>query len=719
MSAAHLFIDQRKILLGKQIGKGGEGEVYLIEGDAQHALKLYTVADTADRERKISTMIRAGLAAQAPEVAFPLSVARTSHGKFAGFLMRLVPDHKALHELYSPGSRKLHFPQADYRFIVRTALNIARAIASVHNLGCVIGDINHSSILVSREATVALIDSDSFQIADGPQLFACRVGMPEYTPPELQGVPLGNVHRTANHDAFGLAIVIFQLLFMGRHPFIGTVRRGELPPLPEAIRDFRFVYTESRDVGMDQPPGTPTLTDFPRSVGDAFEEAFDQETRDRRPTAAAWVASLQELENRLVQCEENRLHWYPGDASDCLWCAMERELGTTLFLPYIPPAETRIHPFDPGTDGFNLADAWRSIEQFPAAEILQLTPAPGRIRLRPSAAARSALERRRWVVRLRVLAGVSALVLGLSSSTFWIVWIPLALYALFGHDGGWSDTIRTLTREYADADSRLETATVAWRKKVGVEDVEHLLSALREAKNEYANLGNEEREQKARYHRERRSRQLHAFLDRYEIRRARLRGVGPSKQAALASFGIETAADVSLERVLKVPGIGHTCSSELVQWRRELEPRFAYNGSYTDQDRRELARISDSIQSKASTLRRTLLAGRSNLDHLASRARALAAMKDPEIHDLHATREQLRVDIEHLGGTIAAAHPSQPGGAGRSQHARPALQLTGTRTRCPRCGSSMVLRYARRGRWAGRQFWGCSRYPICKGTRNA
>ena len=36
---------------------------------------------------------------------------------------------------------------------------------------------------------------------------------------------------------------------------------------------------------------------------------------------------------------------------------------------------------------------------------------------------------------------------------------------------------------------------------------------------------------------------------------------------------------------------------------------------------------------------------------------------------------------------------------------------------CPRCGSSMLLRKARRGASAGADFWGCSTYPACKGTR--
>lgn len=34
---------------------------------------------------------------------------------------------------------------------------------------------------------------------------------------------------------------------------------------------------------------------------------------------------------------------------------------------------------------------------------------------------------------------------------------------------------------------------------------------------------------------------------------------------------------------------------------------------------------------------------------------------------------------------------------------------------CPKCGSMMVLRTVRSGKNAGRQFWGCSSYPDCKG----
>lgn len=35
---------------------------------------------------------------------------------------------------------------------------------------------------------------------------------------------------------------------------------------------------------------------------------------------------------------------------------------------------------------------------------------------------------------------------------------------------------------------------------------------------------------------------------------------------------------------------------------------------------------------------------------------------------------------------------------------------------CPHCSNPTVLRYQRKGRTPGRPFWGCSRFPTCRGT---
>ncbi|MCC5875644.1 MAG: restriction endonuclease [Candidatus Sumerlaeia bacterium] len=38
--------------------------------------------------------------------------------------------------------------------------------------------------------------------------------------------------------------------------------------------------------------------------------------------------------------------------------------------------------------------------------------------------------------------------------------------------------------------------------------------------------------------------------------------------------------------------------------------------------------------------------------------------------------------------------------------------------KCPKCGSPMVMRKARKGPRAGNNFWGCSMYPRCRASRS-
>jgi len=52
----------------------------------------------------------------------------------------------------------------------------------------------------------------------------------------------------------------------------------------------------------------------------------------------------------------------------------------------------------------------------------------------------------------------------------------------------------------------------------------------------------------------------------------------------------------------------------------------------------------------------------------------------------------------------------------RKQRERPTAPMPGAPA-CPQCGKPMALRTARKGQRAGSQFWGCSGYPECKGTR--
>lgn len=104
------------------------------------------------------------------------------------------------------------------------------------------GDVNQKNLMVSRKGIVAFVDCDSFQVAEGTRIFRCDVGVPEYTPPELHGKNFATVDRQPDHDLFGLAVLVFHLLMMGRHPFSGVPLVNADIPIDQAIQQYLYAY---------------------------------------------------------------------------------------------------------------------------------------------------------------------------------------------------------------------------------------------------------------------------------------------------------------------------------------------------------------------------------------------------------------------------------------------------------------------------------------------
>lgn len=263
----------RELACGALLGQGGEGAVYDVPDRPQLAIKIYRVELEKERAAKISAMVRFKTANLLKMTAWPSDLVLNEARRPIGLLMPKI-DGKELHQLYGPKSRQIDFPTADFRYLLAAATNLATAFAAVHDSGCVIGDVNERGILASTDnATVRLIDCDSFQFTEGGKTYSCDVGVPHYTPPELQGRGLRGLLRTVNHDNFGLAVLIFRLLFLSRHPFIGTYTRGDFV-LEEAISQHRFAYGANRvKYFTEPPPHVPALGMVGAEVASLFEKA--------------------------------------------------------------------------------------------------------------------------------------------------------------------------------------------------------------------------------------------------------------------------------------------------------------------------------------------------------------------------------------------------------------------------------------------------------------
>jgi DNA-binding helix-hairpin-helix protein with protein kinase domain len=324
------------VRLGLLLGQGGEAAVYEVATDQTSAAKIYSHPLSKEKADKIRLMAAIRNPRLEKLAAWPRGLVTRRSGEPIGLLMPKIADCRDIHHLYSPKGRRTVFLRADWRFLIRAATNMARAFRVVHEAGYIIGDVNHGSILVGQDATVRLIDCDSFQVTSGERCFLCEVGVETFTPPELQEKDFSRAVRTAHHDNFGLAVMVFLMLFMGRHPFAGRyLAEGEMP-ISQAIRECRFPYgSQHRLVQMEPPPGTPPLSIVGDSVARLFERAFAREALQQgRPDAATWASSLETLEKSTKQCAAHPSHWYLKDLQSCPWGRMEAQTGVSLF-PWI------------------------------------------------------------------------------------------------------------------------------------------------------------------------------------------------------------------------------------------------------------------------------------------------------------------------------------------------------------------------------------------------
>jgi DNA-binding helix-hairpin-helix protein with protein kinase domain len=554
--------------VSKLLGRGGEGSVYEITNEPNIAAKIYFPDKALARKEKILAMVQARLHVGAASVTYPMGPLYHSNGNFAGFTMQKVGQRRPVHELYSPSSRRQQFKKGNFPFLVRAALNVAASMSAVHESGCVIGDVNHSGILISQDAVASLIDADSFQFQFQGRTYRCAVGVADFTPPELQGGRLDRVDRTMNHDAFGLAVMVFQLLFMGRHPFVGGFLPGGDMPMEKAIAECRFAYSSDRSrTRMEAPPHVPTLEDLPSDLARAFEVAFSPKSMNAgRPTADDWCRVIQDAETRILRCKSSPSHDYFREAANCPWCRMER-----------------------GFPGFVAFTANVQINQTTPAHLSQLIAA---IRAVPDPGVAPPLVTSMPAVQIvpkpqtKGDSGAGGFIVATIGA---IACIPLAttqvahpLLALAGFGGCAYAALRTSVGSSGQLQSEILRKGFQRHEEHyrSISDNRRFTDARQKTEAEIrdlGNLGNVEARLIAELSNKLRELQLRNFLEKYHIAGAKIKGLGNTRKATLRSYGIETAADVEKYAIERISGFGPATSALLVAWRQFHERKFVFN----------------------------------------------------------------------------------------------------------------------------------------------
>jgi DNA-binding helix-hairpin-helix protein with protein kinase domain len=312
------------VIAGQCIGSGGEGEIRELLGDRRRVAKIYhphsPLGSRHGAEAKLTAMAAAASEELRAIAAWPLSVIREkSDGRGCGFLMPRV-DGREIHDLYQPKARAKHFPTADWKFLVYVARNLAAALEVLHNHRVVVGDFNQRNVRVTSDGLVTFVDCDSFQFqsATGARFPAAGVAVQEYTPPELQGRDLRDILRTPQHDSFALAVIIFQLLFLGRHPFLpARADAAESPSFASMIRDGTCLL-EQPDPAVP-PPGSRGI---PRRVKSLFLDSLVADHGKARPAATDWRVAMEVLLLQLRRCDIDRGHVFFTGLENCPWCAL-------------------------------------------------------------------------------------------------------------------------------------------------------------------------------------------------------------------------------------------------------------------------------------------------------------------------------------------------------------------------------------------------------------
>ncbi len=341
-----------RITLDRKLGAGGEGTVYAVAGDTARCVKIYHEKKrTPELEAKLTAMIAAPpkdptLAAGHYSICWPQAIVYEDEActTFIGFIMPLI-DTNVFREYHllcdKPGAtssvcyRLENFGTGfTYLHMYVVALNLASCVASIHEAGHAIGDLNDKNILVStKDSKITIVDCDSFEIhgTDG-KIFPCSVYMPEYSAPEV--IKHETIENRQYSDRFALVVLIFKLLMLNTHPYASRGSSVEHLNTPgEKIADGYYPYEDYDNLEVFPPAYALPYDIIPPNIKELFRRCFKEGQHNPvlRPSANDWFAVIKEnylsmheyLKNKRNFCLKNTLHMYPTHLSECPWCAMK------------------------------------------------------------------------------------------------------------------------------------------------------------------------------------------------------------------------------------------------------------------------------------------------------------------------------------------------------------------------------------------------------------
>lgn len=401
---------------------GGEGLIFDIVGVQDKVAKLYKQGKMApDQERKLIKMVN-----DPPgdyirkQIAWPRDVLYAS-GRAVGFVMDKFQLHEDLNVIYEYGSAS-KYPQVTWGYKIHTARNLCVVLNALHEVGYVCGDLNPKNInLNPGTGEITFVDTDSYHITDGQNVYRCNVGMPEYLPPEIQKKMQNGLSSAPlptfcpETDNFALAVHIFQLLMNGCHPYscmvVPSAASVGFPDTSESILKGECPFF--RDIpGRKIPLYAPSTDILPDEIQKLFRLAFidGHVSPSVRPDAETWYYALEKLEKNLVSCPDKANHEYFKNLPACPWCKVDARFSAALsggrpmlqqsaYVPIKPPVSAvPVPPPAPAMQSGSAVQSGSVMQPGSAVQPGSVVPSvPARQRV-PAAQGSSALPARRAAV---------------------------------------------------------------------------------------------------------------------------------------------------------------------------------------------------------------------------------------------------------------------------------------------------------------------------------
>lgn len=293
------------ILSTTPFAQGGEAAVYSVPQFPGAVVKLYhprVLEKRRDSLRaKIDTMAGdpklAGFR-QRTGLAWPKFSVFDERNQWRGYAMSKA-NGKRMNVLAHFKAYAEHFPGLDRPALVCYMLSLLGSIEALHQAGVMIGDYNPANFLCDpTSGTVTLIDSDSWQLTTAGKIFHCPVAAPDMLAPELQGKELGKTHRTLESEHFSLAILLFKMLMLGRHPYDAVGGAGPV----ENIGKGHFPYGLG---GGGIPKGVwfNIWSHLPYKLKEQFVRTFREGARRpaERTSTAEWIELLKLYQREMAR----------------------------------------------------------------------------------------------------------------------------------------------------------------------------------------------------------------------------------------------------------------------------------------------------------------------------------------------------------------------------------------------------------------------------------